>query len=181
MSRPDRRLRRFAKARRACRVRRCRGSRRSPNSPPRRRCHDPGSRREVVALKRGQSCFWTSPLGPQTTALMTSCCGGTQFFRSLVAVSANPTTWPRLLSPVASLLLPPSVGSAVITPFCQRKPYPRFCPPRKGRWGNLQLRPNSHLTDRAWKYRPHPRSGHECSFGAKARGCPPLRACRGRL
>ena len=34
----------------------------------------------------GGSCFWTSPLGPQTTALMTSCCGRTQF-GSLEAVS----------------------------------------------------------------------------------------------
>src|SRR5215469_237174 len=36
------------------------------------------------------------------------------------AISANPATWPRLLTSVAMPLLPPNVGSGVITPFCQR-------------------------------------------------------------
>ena len=38
-----------------------------------------------------------------------------------VAISAYPATWPLLLTPAAKPLLPPSVGSGVITPFCQRK------------------------------------------------------------
>src|SRR5215472_14111176 len=37
-----------------------------------------------------------------------------------VAISACPATWPRLLTPAAKPLLPPNVGSGVITPFCQR-------------------------------------------------------------
>src|SRR6516162_4719782 len=37
------------------------------------------------------------------------------------AVSANPTTSPRLLLSPACPLLPPSVSSAFITPACQRK------------------------------------------------------------
>src|ERR1700751_4551062 len=31
-----------------------------------------------------------------------------------------PTTWPRLLIPLAATLLPPSVGSGAIKPSCQR-------------------------------------------------------------
>src|SRR5579863_613313 len=48
---------------------------------------------------------------------------------SVVVVSAIPTTWPRLLTPTAKLLLPPSVGSAVFTPCFHKNPSSRFCHP----------------------------------------------------
>src|ERR1700681_2601062 len=47
--------------------------------------------------------------------------GGTQV-GSCRAFSAQPTTWPRLLAPVAKPLLPPSVGNALITPQVQTNP-----------------------------------------------------------
>src|SRR6266851_7087858 len=39
---------------------------------------------------------------------------------SVLAVSANPTTSPRLLMALACPLLPPTVGRALMWPFCQR-------------------------------------------------------------
>src|SRR5215831_10871389 len=56
----------------------------------------------------GLICKWNSPVieGSQVG--------------SGVAVSAYPATWPLLLTPLAQPLLPPNVGSGVITPFCQR-------------------------------------------------------------
>src|SRR5437762_1184100 len=41
---------------------------------------------------------------------------------SCTVVSAHPTTWSRLLTPVAKPWLPPSVGSACITPFSHTNP-----------------------------------------------------------
>src|SRR6266852_6373863 len=41
---------------------------------------------------------------------------------SCTAVSAHPTIWPNLLAPAAYPLLPPRVGSGLITPSRQTKP-----------------------------------------------------------
>src|ERR1700688_2434657 len=75
----------------------------------------------------GSSWIWPG-FGPQMTASKSRTWGEMQL-GSCVAVSAIPTTWPPSLMPKAALLLPPSEGSAVITPFCQRKPSSRFCQP----------------------------------------------------
>ena len=74
---------------------------------------------EVSPGSGGSSRIW-SP-GPQTTARNCRTCGGTQV-GSCTVFSAQPTTCPRLLAPVAKPLLPPSVGSARITPSSQTNP-----------------------------------------------------------
>src|SRR6266404_2616158 len=60
----------------------------------------------------GSASIW-SRSGPQTTGRNCRTCGGTQL-GSRIVVSVHPTTWRRLLEPVANPLLPPSVGSARI-------------------------------------------------------------------
>src|SRR6266536_1238718 len=59
--------------------------------------------------------------GSHNTARNWSTCGALQV-GSCTGVSAQPTTWPRLLTLVAKPCSPPSVGSAVITPFSQKNP-----------------------------------------------------------
>src|SRR5215813_12057924 len=56
-----------------------------------------------------------TPLSQMTASFSFS---GLEQVESSVAFSASPPTWPRLLIAEAEPLLPPSVGSAVMTPFC---------------------------------------------------------------
>src|SRR5215469_16579053 len=76
---------------------------------------------------------WTLPF-LQMTGLMCKTWGvieGSQV-GSGVAISDTPATWPRLLTSVASPLLPPNVGNGVITPFCQRNGrHIRFVPKKQ--------------------------------------------------
>src|SRR5215831_9526078 len=66
---------------------------------------------------------WTLPF-LQMTGLICKTWGSPVIEGSQVgsgaAISACPATSPLLLTPVAWPLLPPNVGSGVITPFCQR-------------------------------------------------------------
>src|SRR6266540_1941036 len=63
----------------------------------------------------GGSSWIRFPSDSQTTARNCRTWGGTQV-GSCTVFSAQPTTCPWLLAPVAKPLLPPKVGSALITP-----------------------------------------------------------------
>src|SRR5580704_18641358 len=70
---------------------------------------------------RGRSWCRRPLSGCHTTARNPSTCGALHV-GSWTAVSAQPTTYPRLFTSVPKLLSPPSVGIAIIRPLCHAKP-----------------------------------------------------------
>src|SRR5713101_6730952 len=76
---------------------------------------------DVESPGNGGSCCIVPLFGSHMTARNWRTWGELQV-GSCTGVSAHPTTWPRLLTPVAKPWLPPSVGSGVITPSSDTKP-----------------------------------------------------------